>query len=160
MFVGITRAEQELQISLSQYRDFRGQRKMTIPSHFLMELPREEMDLEAPHVADWAQAEPAYEEPVFSREDPATTAPSIAGIRLTTAAELANGGAAEPVSPDAFSQGMLVRHPKHGLGRVVALSGTGAGRKATIDFASAAGRKKFVLSGSPLQPVGNNQDTN
>jgi len=45
MFVGITRAQQELQISLARYRDFRGRRMMTIPSCFLMELPREEMEL-------------------------------------------------------------------------------------------------------------------
>ena len=49
MFVGITRAKQELQISLARYRDFRGQRKLTIPSSFLMELPRDEMELEYPH---------------------------------------------------------------------------------------------------------------
>ncbi|MBC7336625.1 MAG: ATP-binding domain-containing protein, partial [Clostridia bacterium] len=29
MFVGITRAKQELQISMAEYRDFRGQRKLT-----------------------------------------------------------------------------------------------------------------------------------
>jgi DNA helicase-2/ATP-dependent DNA helicase PcrA len=46
MFVGITRARQELQISTARYRDFRGQRKLSIPSSFLMELPRAEMDLE------------------------------------------------------------------------------------------------------------------
>ena len=46
MFVGITRARQELQISTARYRDFRGQRKLTIPSSFLMELPRSEMDVE------------------------------------------------------------------------------------------------------------------
>ncbi|MCK5644498.1 MAG: BamA/TamA family outer membrane protein, partial [Gammaproteobacteria bacterium] len=56
MFVGITRARQELQISMARYRDFRGQRKLTIPSSFLMELPRDEMELEHPraesHVED------------------------------------------------------------------------------------------------------------
>jgi len=44
LFVGITRAEQELQLSGAKYRDFRGQRLMTVPSRFLMELPRDEMD--------------------------------------------------------------------------------------------------------------------
>ena len=44
---------------------------------------------------------------------------------------------------------MLVRHPKYGLGRIVALSGSGPSRKATVDFASAAGRKKFVLERKP-----------
>ena len=48
MFVGITRAQQRLQISLAQYRDFRGERKPVIPSSFLMELPRGEMAVEAP----------------------------------------------------------------------------------------------------------------
>ena len=51
MFVGITRAQQELQISLARYRDFRGQRKLTIPSSFLMELPRAEMEIEFPEEA-------------------------------------------------------------------------------------------------------------
>ena len=46
LFVGITRAQQELQLSLARYRDFRGQRKPTIPSSFLMELPRMEMEVE------------------------------------------------------------------------------------------------------------------
>ena len=45
MFVGITRAEEELEISRAHYRDFRGERKMTVPSQFLMELPRSEMEI-------------------------------------------------------------------------------------------------------------------
>ena len=32
MFVGITRAQQQLQISLAQYRDFRGERKPVFPA--------------------------------------------------------------------------------------------------------------------------------
>ena len=71
---------------------------------------------------------------------------------MTTAAELAHG-AAPPVSPDVFHQGMIVRHPSHGLGRIVALSGSGASRRATVDFSSSAGRVKFVLAKSPLRPV-------
>ena len=153
MFVGMTRAQQELQISMAQYRDFRGQRKMTIPSHFLMELPREEMELENVYVPPPLGIEPAYEEPALSRVE-ASPAASAPALRLTTAAELANGGEpSPPVSPDAFRQGMVVRHPKYGLGRVVALSGAGPARKATIDFASAAGRKKFVLADSPVRPM-------
>jgi DNA helicase II / ATP-dependent DNA helicase PcrA len=44
-FVGITRAQEELQISKAVYRDFRGQRRLTIPSRFLTELPRDEMEM-------------------------------------------------------------------------------------------------------------------
>ena len=43
LFVGMTRAEEELQLSMGQYREFRGQRRMTIPSPFLLELPRHEL---------------------------------------------------------------------------------------------------------------------
>ena len=45
LFVGITRAREELQLSYAQYRAFRGQACPTVPSSFLMELPRREMDL-------------------------------------------------------------------------------------------------------------------
>ncbi len=154
MFVGITRAQEELQISMAQYRDFRGQRKMTVPSHFLMELPREEMQMQAAAPVESLTMEPAFQEPVLLRTTARPSAQAVPAMQLTTGAELANGGEpSPPVSPDAFHQGMLVRHPRYGLGRVVALSGTGPGRKATIDFASAAGRKKFLLAGSPLRPV-------
>jgi len=152
MFVGITRSQEELQISMAAYRDFRGQRKLTIPSRFLMELPRGEMEVEdLAAAASWA--EPLYEAPVLpSATRPAATRIAPA-VHLTTAAELANGRPLPPPGPDQFHQGMLVRHPRYGLGRVIALSGSGPGRKATVDFASGAGQKKFVIAKSPLRPV-------
>jgi len=178
MFVGITRAEEELQISMAAYRDFRGQRKMTIPSQFLLELPRAEMEVRDVELLPpaWRQPEEGVfrvqgagfsiegSQPVQSR--PSALAPRssslVAQLRLTTAAELASEapagtaeGDARPVSPDEFHQGMLVRHPAHGLGRVVALSGSGAARKATVQFVTGAGQKKFVLADSPLRPVKN-----
>jgi len=152
MFVGMTRAKQELQISRAVYRDFRGQRKLTIPSRFLMELPRGEMEV-VEHKDDIASgfSQPAIESPTRPRvgELAARTAgrPS-----LMTAAEIA-GGELPPVDPDQFAQGMIVRHPENGLGRIVALSGVGAERVATVDFASPPRREKFVLSQSPLRPL-------
>ena len=150
MFVGMTRAQQELQLSTAQYRDFRGQRKLTIPSQFLMELPREEMDLREARTTA-----PVWCEPTEPEEIPAAPTPNPARpltIHLTTAAELANGGSS-PVSPDVFNLGMLVRHPGYGLGRIVGLSGEGAKRRATVDFAGSAGQVKFVLAKSPLRPI-------
>ena len=43
LFVGITRAEQQLQISYCQRRTFRGQTRIASPSQFLYELPRDDM---------------------------------------------------------------------------------------------------------------------
>ncbi len=46
MFVGMTRAKEELNLSMAQSRETMGKRKTSAPSAFLMELPREEMLLE------------------------------------------------------------------------------------------------------------------
>ena len=161
MFVGVTRAQEQLQLSMAQYRDFRGQRKITVPSHFLMELPRDEMVLEWVAAEEPMLAEPSWVEPVLSRPRPepametASQRPSLAslGPMLTTAAELAGEEPSVAVDPDAFHHGMVVRHPKYGLGRIVAISGQGERRKATVDFVSPSVRKQFVLAESRLRPV-------
>jgi DNA helicase-2/ATP-dependent DNA helicase PcrA len=48
LFVGITRAEDELHLSFSQYRMNRGLTRPVIPSSFLMELPRASMEVHGP----------------------------------------------------------------------------------------------------------------
>jgi DNA helicase-2/ATP-dependent DNA helicase PcrA len=45
LFVGITRSREDLQLSYAEYRAFRGVACPTVPSPFLMELPRGEMDV-------------------------------------------------------------------------------------------------------------------
>ncbi len=65
LFVGITRAKEELQLSLGQYREFRGQRRMTIPSPFLLELPRDEMNVVEPGSYSRTWDEPSPEEEVW-----------------------------------------------------------------------------------------------
>src|SRR5262249_61802546 len=83
-------------------------------------------------------------------------------LRLTTAAELAARNAdakqspsppTQQISPEVFHQGMVVQHPTYGLGKIIALSGGGAKRKATVMFASGAGEKHFLLAQSPLRPA-------
>ncbi len=149
MFVGITRAQEELQISLAAYRDFRGQRNMTVPSPFLMELPRGEMDRRELATV-WS--DPHYQAPA-APEPPARRGRVPAIAHLTTAAEMANGGVSTPTDPDEFRQGMLVRHPAHGLGHILALSGNGASRMATVEFSPPIGRMKLVIAQSSLRPV-------
>lgn len=173
MFVGLTRAQEELHISWSRCRDFRGQRRFTIPSHFLMELPRDEMQCdipgeyslvptdEPPDHSPPAFDEPEYAheppvappeiEPLFASSPPVTKLPMLAG--LTTAAELLEGQAAPPPSPEVFRQGMVVRHPEYGLGKIVALSGSGEDRTATVQFSPKIGRQRITICNSPLRPV-------
>ena len=57
------------------------------------------------------------------------------------------------IDPDVFRQGMVVLDPRYGLGKIVALGGSGTGRTATIDFASTAGRQKLPLAGGELRPM-------
>ncbi len=133
LFVGVTRAQEELQLSMARYRDFRGRRRMTIPSHFLMELPRDEIRFEEPGSERWMPAEPPDVEPVLAPApdppQPAGKAPRRMPANMTTAAQMLGAGSPpEPAPPDTFAQGMLVCHPARGLGRIVSLSGSGAGR--------------------------------
>jgi DNA helicase-2/ATP-dependent DNA helicase PcrA len=169
MFVGITRAQQRLQISLAQYRDFRGERKPVIPSSFLMELPRGEMAVQQPETARFVEIDeelggeidnfPQDHGPVFRRDEPqeaapATFGPGLPGSRLRVAAEMVGDGQRrKAVDPDVFRQGMVVLHPQYGIGKIIALGGSGGERTAMIDFAAVAGRKKMTLAGSALRPV-------
>jgi len=191
-FVGITRAEEELQLSYAVQRDFRGQRRFTVPSSFLMEMPRDEIELTQASLppADWSdpnwddnpfandqgEDELTFDDASFDVEAIADESQTnmadesqanaevqrpdwqVAAAQVTTAAELAGKAAdttepVERVSPDVFAQGMAVIHPDHGLGKIVALSGAGKNRRATVRFAT-AGEKRFVLAHSPLRPAG------
>ncbi len=92
-----------------------------------------------------------------STESPAAAQP-LSISPLTTAAELEHGAGTEVsrVPPEAFFQGMVVRHPEYGLGKIVALSGTRDRRTATVAFAAGAGERKFVLAKSRLCPAKSN----
>ena len=113
--------------------------------------------------APW-EIEPEDESFDFSAELLEDEPPSPTGVedgwrktarRVTTAAELAGAKvvSSRETPPDVFTQGMTVVHPEHGVGKIVALSGSGAKRRATVRFAT-AGEKRFVLAHSPLRPAG------
>lgn len=169
LFVGITRAEQELQLSMAQYRTNHGGRWPTVPSEFLMELPREEMQVVEPFSGrgfaaprdEFCQVAPDDEEwrPTALIKPPAAPAevsaePAIP--RLTTAAELTrntpSGSVPRRFPPETFRQGMMVVHPQYGAGKIVLVSGEGEKRTATVRF-FANGERSFRLAFSPLEPV-------
>jgi DNA helicase II / ATP-dependent DNA helicase PcrA len=184
-FVGITRAKEELQLSYAVTRDFRGVRRRTIPSSFLMEMPRQEMEVLASSEVEEMAFDP-WNEPDddegddswdFQLEDasiavegdanppgPRDAKPpvSIVAAAIKTAAmmsrESEEGGQAAAseelprVSPDLFRQGMRVAHPEYGPGKIVALSGSGKNRRATIQFAT-VGQKKIILAHSTVRPA-------
>jgi DNA helicase-2/ATP-dependent DNA helicase PcrA len=165
LFVGITRAEEECSLSMASYRAFRGQRYPTIASQFLMELPREEMEVVEIPMSHYVQAsgieelppgEWGFEEPPIPLSGSAASASPLPALKTAAAmfADEGDAATADRVSPDLFSLGMAVIHPEYGVGKIAALSGSGAKRTATVNFASGAGVKKFRLAYSPLRPAG------
>ncbi|MBC19894.1 MAG: AAA family ATPase [Planctomycetaceae bacterium] len=162
LFVGITRAEQELRLSLARRRDFRGQRMLTIPSQFLLQLPCDEMVQQESFALGGAafEADHAIEKGEDDQQDP-TPQPtnSITADSIQTATEMISTASDPPqtavsqVDVNQFRVGMRVTHPKYGLGKVAALGGPESARTATIHFAT-AGVRKFRLKESPLRPVG------
>jgi len=154
LFVGITRAQEELQLSTARVRMLRGGKRVSPPSSFLNELPREEMEVE---IEGQQHAPPAPQYRVRAAPPPRTASAGEvrAPTALTTAAEMAGGGAAalNGSDPDDFRQGMAVVHPVYKLGKIVALSGSGEQRRATVNFVT-AGEKKFMIKYSELRPAG------
>ena len=74
--------------------------------------------------------------------------------KLQTAAQMAGEeGEAKKADPESFRFKQLVLHPEYGTGTIVALSGSGAKRVATVKFVS-HGEKTFRLAFSPLTPIG------
>jgi DNA helicase-2/ATP-dependent DNA helicase PcrA len=180
-FVGITRAKEELQLSYAVTRDFRGVRRHTIPSSFLMEMPRDEMqmldsaDAYGAHdgIDPWDEPEDDEGDDSWdfqiedvsvatSGDDTSKPAICVTAVSIKTAAALsretdesAEESAATVlprVSPDVFKQGMTVAHPEYGPGKIVALSGSGKNRRATIQFAT-VGEKKIILAHSVVRPA-------
>ena len=164
MFVALTRAEHELQISYAQKRMFRGEQRHTVPSSFLMELPREEMNVIQPNVGwheppweekSWDDGDISFDINSFDDDDTPQVKETPAtkpAFKLTTAAQMAGGASAVGVSPDQFQTGMLVHHPEYGPGTIASLSGKDKKRTATVQFFSGE-EKRFQLSFSPLTPM-------
>jgi ATP-dependent DNA helicase UvrD/PcrA len=178
LFVGITRAEEELQLSYADYRMFRGQAAPTIPSPFLMELPRDEMQLSSsitsrPRARDWEESQLPREEAEdlsheegddsfdvddFSQVEPEQAKKKKAPVLVsgvTTAASLLaeQESGVRRVPPSMFKHGMTVEHREYGLGTIISLSGEGPKRRATVRFSGRTGEKSFVLLHANLQPV-------
>jgi DNA helicase II / ATP-dependent DNA helicase PcrA len=173
LFVGITRAEEGLQLSRCQSRFRKGGYWPCIASRFLMELPRAEMRVVEPRTLSdfgnedaWAQdLDPWLRDGIPTidvngdqvQEKPATflKAGPVAFPRLVTAAELARDQEAavqKRFHPELFKVGMRVDHPDYGIGVIVDISGSGIKKTGTVDFME-YGKRRFRLSHAPLAPA-------
>ncbi len=157
LFVGMTRAKEQLYLTRTERRNYRGRSQSAIPSGFLQEMDLTAIDVNPePSGPDWDDAHDQDDslddfEPVIKRRPPLDE--QADRPQLMTAADLLNGTSSAAKLPLGFSIGMQVRHPQYGVGTVVDVDGFGRRKTATVEFPSGE-RRHFDIAKSPLQPVG------
>lgn len=141
-YVGMTRAREELILSLAQRRTLYGQPNFNPPSRFLQDVPKDLMDY-APG----------------SRMD----APS--GMRVVRQERTGGYRTEEPAMVDdlptrrgsswtpPFKAGQKVSHPKLGIGVVISCAPVNDDTEVSVAFAGAVGMKKLVQSKAKLEAV-------
>jgi DNA helicase-2/ATP-dependent DNA helicase PcrA len=144
LFVGMTRAEEELHLSRATVREYRGRQMAVIPSPFLYELPDS--------IACVDLTEFAYRAPAFTRSEPprARFTPAPGAARITTGADLFGSPTAGEPDLGAYRPGVTVLHPVYGVGRILKVEGAGPDRKGRVAF-STAGERTFLLAKSQLR---------
>ncbi|MFG0274081.1 MAG: ATP-dependent helicase [Phycisphaerales bacterium] len=132
LFVGMTRAMERLLLTSARYRTHRGVHERTIPSRFLEELPRE-------HVTMSDQSE-SFE--AGSWDEGSSSMGDWSG----------GNDPAQPDELDGLREGLMVRHPRFGVGKVDAIVSRGTNPRVRILFRD-AGPKTIVLGYAPLEPL-------
>lgn len=149
LFVGMTRARQQLFLTQTLDRVVRGRSMRTIPSAFLGEL-----ECTPEYINDAAHA-PAWRAVTLAAgSDRERSESTVTRPLLMTGAELLRGGSGQAELPKGFALGAQVRHPRYGVGTVVDVGGFGRHRTVTVNFRDNERTEKFVAAQSPLQPVG------
>jgi ATP-dependent DNA helicase UvrD/PcrA len=135
-YVGMTRAMDRLALTWARTRQVFGQRRVSQPSRFLEEVPRDRLRITG-----------LVSEPLPTWEH---------GRRRSSArdadAPSAHGVPAAGASMDDFRPGMRVRHPLFGVGTVLRSDGSGDERKLTVSFAG-VGAKRLVARYAGLEPL-------
>jgi len=134
-YVGMTRAMERLHLTWAASRQVFGQRRLSEPSRFLEEIPRESLEVSG----GWRRPEA----PRRSRTD----APEWA-IRRPEATRDAAPPA--PAGASEMRPGVRVRHPLFGVGTVLRRDGDGDELKLTVAFAG-VGAKKLVARYAGLE---------
>jgi DNA helicase-2/ATP-dependent DNA helicase PcrA len=161
LFVGITRAMQNLTLTQTSERTFRGMRRTTISSPFIAEL-HGVIDRKASVATPPPITAALLDERLEQARRRFEAAQKIGDRKLImTAAELAAkkglpDATATTDSPGAFqfAMGMQVRHPRYGRGVVTELSGGSSRATISVQFENDGQTHTFVASRCPLQPVG------
>ena len=143
-FVGITRAQQRLILSLANNRTVRGMGQRSIPSPFIRELPPEALaKIDRADIYD--DADDDDHDSDDNGDDDGDNDFQVDSPRIEKAQHNSRWSD--------FRRGQLVRHPMFGLGRIAELDISPQRAVAMVDF-NAGGRKKLYLEHAKLQVVG------
>jgi len=136
-YVGMTRARERLSLSWAESRQVFGQRRMSEPSRFLDEIPRQAL-----HVTRDGWGGPAR-----------VGVPETTGQRRLAWEGTPRQQAASPRATAAeveLRAGARVRHPLFGVGTIVRKEGAGEDLKVTVAFAG-AGAKRLLARYAGLE---------
>jgi len=125
LYVGMTRAEDELTLTLADRRLVYGRVQMRTPSRFVSEIP-------ADIVEERAARRPAssLRPTIFDRDVEPEEEEQAAGLK----------------------RGRRVRHPRYGYGVILSQEGSGDETRLTVYF-DRAGKKKFIARYADLTPA-------
>jgi DNA helicase-2/ATP-dependent DNA helicase PcrA len=143
MYVGVTRAEQELFITNAQMRTLYGRTNMNPVSRFISEIPAELLE-------DLKPA-PKGRTAVSSLGRPATavtTRKTSTSFGRPVSAPSATGG-----DEIGWAVGNKASHKKWGVGTVVSVKGEGEGKELDIAFPSPTGIKRLLAKFAPIEKV-------
>ena len=127
LYVGMTRAQEALYLTLSEERETWGQREMVRPSRFLEEIPEDLLKRVGP----------------FGDLEDRTPPESRSSAPVSRVKQGSTGS---------FGGGEKVRHPRYGEGTVVAVSGAGARQEVTVHF-DGAGLKRLLVKYAGLERI-------
>ena len=149
-YVGITRAEEQLYLTLAESRWIYGQQQYNTPSRFLREIPDELLDDRSPRGTHKAgRTTVSATAPIEVDEDKRAQRRERARERIIEKAIAA--GTQQPTSPSpSLKVGDDVRHPKFGEGVILQLLGSGDNAEITINFVD-IGEKTLLLGWANLQ---------
>ncbi|MBI1371713.1 MAG: AAA family ATPase [Phycisphaera sp.] len=136
-FVGITRAQQHLQLTHARYRTIRGIRERTVPSPFLRELGNEHVVVE--DLSGYGAS--AFGTGSFGGDDD----DPFGGLP-----PMRSGGGGGSSLP--YDVGSRVMHPKFGPGKVLSLTPADNPTRARVGF-DRFGIKTLVLEYAKLEPL-------
>ena len=138
-YVGITRARERLYLTRAMSRMTWGMPTGGAASRFLDEIPEELMS--------WLRGGPDENLSTTSiARGGYGSAPAMAGL-------LATRTPADAASEFDLTPGDRVNHDKFGMGKVVAIAGSGANAQVTVDFGGSVGQKRLLLRYSPVQKL-------